>query len=248
MQTLYRILRLCALNVKRHLFAHHHLGKHVLIGTRRLHGRDVFALAKDRHAVGYLKHLVHLMCYYDYRLAVRPHLSHNVKELFGLLRSENRRRFVKYQDIGTAVKNLKYLHRLLFRHRHFIYFFLRIKLKAVFFADLPDVFRRLVQPVIFILNAENDILGCRKDVDQLKVLVHHTDLIFVRVLGGTDNCGFPVNEDFSLVGKINSRYHIHKRRFAASVLAENGEYFSPLKGKVHIVVSDNAAKAFRNVL
>ena len=52
------------------------------------------------------------------------------------------------------------------------------------------------------------------------MLVDHTDAVFERILGGGDRDGFAVNVDLPLVGEIDAGEHVHQRRLAAAVFAE----------------------------
>ena len=51
----------------------------------------------------------------NYRLTVITHAAEDVEQLFGLLRSENRSRLVKDQDIRISVQNFYDLDGLLLR-------------------------------------------------------------------------------------------------------------------------------------
>ena len=129
-------------------------------------------------------------------------------------------RLVKDQNVRTAVENLDDLKRLLFGDRHVIDFFHRINGKAVFFANSSHTGRDLLQIEFFLfMQAEHHIFGGGQHVDELEVLVNHTDAEIKCVLGRSDRDLFTADIDIAAVGKINARKHVHKRGFAAAVLA-----------------------------
>ena len=153
-----------------------------------------------------------------YRLAVVAHTAKHGKKLLCLLRGKHRSRLVKNKYIRSAVQHLYYLDRLLFRNRHFIYFFIRVYVEAVFFAYFLNPRRYLFNIVAsFFLKTEHYVFRRGKHVYKLKVLVYHTDLIVKRVLRGAYNRLHAVYKYLPLVRIIYSRKHIHKRGLAAAV-------------------------------
>ena len=124
-------------------------------------------------------------------------------------------------------------------------FFVRVNIKAVFFSDFGNSLRRLFDIVTALfIESENNILGCGKYIYKLKMLMYHTDFIVECVPRRADNGFFSVYENLTLVGIINTRDHIHKRGFTASVLAEQRKNFALIRTQINIVVCDNRAKSF----
>ena len=149
------------------------------------------------------------------------HIAKNREKLCCFLRSQNGCRLVKDKNISASVKNLYNFNRLLFGNRHFMNFFVRVNIKAVFFSDFGNFLRRLFDIVTALfIESENNILGCGKYIYKLKMLMYHTDFIVECVPRRTDNGFLSVYENLTLVRIINTRDHIHKRGFTASVLAE----------------------------
>ena len=133
---------------------------------------------------------------------------------------------------------------MLFRHRHIVYLLVGIDFKAIPSTYIRHTLCRIFNIIPFILKSEHDIFCRAKEVHKLKMLMDHSDLIFKCILGRTDNNLFPVYEYMSLVGIINSRYHIHESRFSTSVFAKNRKYFTVSHSKIHIFVRNYTAKTF----
>ena len=99
------------------------------------------------------------------------------------LRSENRRRLIKNKNVGSAIKHLYDFNSLLFGNGHFINFLFRVQLKAIFFAYGLDALDGTFYIEFFTLDSKNYVLGSSENVNQLEMLVYHTDLVVECVLG-----------------------------------------------------------------
>ena len=182
--------------------------------------------------------------YYN-TLAVVAHFAQHIEKLFGLLRGEHRRGFVKYQNIRAAVKHLDDLDSLLFRNGHIVYLFLRVYFKAIGIRDRAYLFFGFgnAEPALF-LYTENDIFGGGKNVHKLEVLVDHADPERKSILWGAYDRFLTIHEYFTRIRKINTGYHIHKRGFSASVFAQNRKYLTLVSGETYIVVCNRFSEAF----
>ena len=183
----------------------HHIGHFLSVCVLCRHIADELAVPQNRNSVGELLDLVHLVGYYNDRLARVAHVAQNGKKLIGLLRGEDSRRLIENEDIRAAVEHFYYLDGLLLRNAHLVNVLIGIDVKAVSVADLADLFRRSleVEPAL-PLKAQNDVLCRRKNVDKLEVLVDHTDAELERILGGAYDDLFVVNKYLALIGKINA--------------------------------------------
>ena len=232
-----------ALNVEHDLLPHHHLGQGDFIRLTRVDAADVFPLTEHRNAVGDRHDLVQLMRDDDDRLAVRLHGADHGKELVRLLRGEHRRRLVKNEDLGAAIQNLDDLHRLLFGDGHVVDLLFGVELEAVLFGDRADFLvdaRRTVP--LAVMHAENDILRRREDIDELEVLMHHADPETEGILRGGDDDLLSVHEDLPFIGIIDARDHVHQRRLAAAVFAEQRKDLPPFQGKIDALVRCNGTE------
>ena len=174
------------------------------------------------------------------RLTVIPHVADDVEELFRLLRREHRGRLVQNEDVRAAVQHLDDLHRLLFGDGHLVGLFGGVDVKPVFGRDLRDFFGGAFEVVtLAVADAENDVLGRAEHADQFKMLVHHADFILERILRRVDDDRLAVHEDLAFVGTVDAGDHVHQRRFAGAVLAENGEHLALFEVEVHVLVGDD---------
>ena len=205
-------------------------------------------MAEYRHAVGKRLDLVHLVCDDDDGLARVAHVAQHGEELVRLLRGQHGGRLVKNEDVRPAVERLDDLHGLLLRHGHVVYLLPGIDLEAVEGAYLlhPCGDAVEIQPPRLI-EAEDDILRRGQHVHELEMLVYHADAEVERVLRRAYHDLLPVDEDLTLVGEVYAGEHVHQRRFAAAVLAQQGKYLAPVYVQPDLVVRHDRAEGFRDV-
>ena len=92
--------------------------------------------------------------------------------------------------------------------------------------------------------AQHDVLRGGEDVDELEVLMHHADMMAEGILRGGDDRLLPVHIDLPLVGVVDARDHVHERRLAAAVLAEERKDLPLLQGEIDVPVRRDAAEIF----
>ena len=199
--------------------ADHHVGEGLLVGIRGHNIADILALSQDGHAVGNLQHLVELMGDDDKGLAIGFHVAHDGEQLVGFLGSQHSGGLVQNKDVSAAIQNLDDFHGLLLRNRHIVDLHVGIDVEAILLADVLDFFASIVQ-IQLTFQTQNDILRGGKEVNQLKVLVDHTDAKVKGVLGRGNGHGLVVNVDLPLVGEVNTGEHIHQRSFSAAVFTQ----------------------------
>ena len=201
--------------------ADHHFRQLCLIRFCCIDYTDVLAFSQDRHTIGDRHNLVQFMCDDNDRLSVFLHITEHGKKFLCLLRRQNRGRLVQDQNIRSTVEHFQNLHCLLFRHCHIVDFLRRIQIKSVafcqFFHFSVDLFPVDGQTAV---QSQHNILRCRQHIDQSEMLMDHSDSKRKRILRRTDRHRLPMYINFSVIRKINSRQHIHKRCLAASVLSE----------------------------
>ena len=185
----------------------------------------------------------------DERLAVGFHVAHDLEELVGLLRGQNRGRLVEDQNIRTAIEYLDDLDRLLLRDGHVVNFLVGVNVEAVFVADLLDFTGRLgdVHPAMFF-QTEDDVFRGGEDIDELEVLVDHADTVSKGVFRRADRNRFTVNVDLPLIGEVDAGEHVHQRCFAAAVFAEQRQDLALVQLQVHGVVGRHLSKPLCNIL
>ena len=166
----------------------------------------------------------------DDGLAVCLHGPQHVKELVGLLRSEDGGGLVQNQNLRPAVEDLHNLHRLLLGDGHIVDLLGRVDVEAVLLADGLDLALGGldVQPAA-LLQTQDDVLRGGEHVHQLVVLVDHGDAAREGVFGGADGDGLAVDQNLALVGEVDAGEHVHQRGLAAAVLPQEGENLPPVQ-------------------
>ena len=172
------------------LAADHEIGH--LLGRRALDVQNIDqpSAAKDCASVGDLSDLLDLMSNEDDCLSALLELLHDLQEILDLLRSKDSRRLVEDKDLGFAVEHLQDLDALLDRDVDIRNQVCRVDFQTVVFRELGDFFiclfhihiRENTELLLHGLDAEDDILTDGVVVDQLEVLVDHTDIL-LRSLG-----------------------------------------------------------------
>ena len=215
--------------------ADHHVRHFLRVGIFGKHIADELAMAEDRHAVGERFDLVHFVRDDDDGLSVVAHVAQHGEELVGLLRRENSRRLVKNENIRAAVKDFHDLDRLLLGDGHIVDFLRGIDAEAVLIANLPDLCRGCLE-IELAGQTENDVLRRRQHVYELEMLMDHADAVVKGILGGADDDFFSVDLDFAFVRKIDAGEHVHERRLAAAVFAEQREDLSAVNVQPYLIV------------
>ena len=154
--------------------SHHHIGHFRNGGILCQHASNILTVTKHSHPVGQRFHFMHFMGNDDDSLAVISHFSENIEKLLGLLRCQYGGRLIQDQDIRTTIQHLYNLYGLLLGYRHIIDFLLRIYFKTVFVTDFL-YFPGSLLDIKPAFQTQNDILGSGKYIDQLKMLMHHTN-------------------------------------------------------------------------
>jgi len=68
------------------------------------------------------------------------------------------------------------------------------------------------------------------------MLMDHADAVVKGVLGGADDDFLSVDLDLALIREIDAGEHIHKRRLAAAVFAEQREDLSAVNIQPYLIV------------
>jgi len=218
----------------------HHQARQV--GRRALGGRGGghhLAPAHDRDLVGDPHHLGQLVGDEDDRLALGFEVADDLEEAIYLLRREHRRRLVEDEQPGPAIEGFQDLHALLEPHRQVADACARVDLQAVAVRELAHHLPgrgQVHHPAPRALVAEHNVLGHGQRRDEHEVLVHHPDPAPDGVLRPPDDHRLAVVDDLAGVRTLEPVDDVHQRRFASSVLAEQGVDLAPLDDEVHAVV------------
>ena len=74
------------------------------------------------------------------------------------------------------------------------------------------------------------------------MLVHHADAGAHRVAGAVEVLHDVVEEDLALVGLVEPVEHVHERRLARAVLAEQAVDLAGLHDEIDVVVGDESCR------
>ena len=242
-QARLRVHRVRPGDVERDLAADHHVGHLLRVRLARNEVAHELAVPQHDHAVGQLLHLVELVRDEHDGLARVAHVAQHGKELLRLLQRQHGGRLVEDQDVRAAVEHLDDLDRLLLRDGHVVDLLVRVHLKAVGVADLPDARGDgLEVQHLPARQAEDDVLRRGQHVHELEVLVDHADAQVERVLRAADGDRTAVHLDLALVREIDAREHVHERGLAAAVLAQQGQDLAPVDVQIDLLVGRDAAE------
>ena len=221
----------------------HHVRQGLRIRPTRLDSADVLALSQYGDAVADLHDLVELVGDDDDGLAVLLHVPKDLEELDRLLGGQHCSRLIQHQDVRTAEEDLDDLHGLLLRHGHVVHLHRRIDLETVAVADRLDPALDLSHVHSAFIKTENHVLGRGEDLDELVVLMDHSNAMLVGILRRPDIYLLSILEYAAFIRLIDSAEHVHQRRLSASVLSQQGEDLTPSDGEVYVVVGQHLPEA-----
>ena len=209
---------------------------------------DDLAEADDGDPVGDLADLAELVGDEDDGLPGLLELAHDVHQLVGLLRGEHRGGLVEDEQLGVAGEGLDDLHALLHADGEVLDEGVGVDVEAEALGDLGDALAGLGEVErageAGGLVAEHDVLGDGEDGDEHEVLVDHADAGRHRVAGTGEVLDLAVELDLALVGLVEAVEHVHQRRLAGTVLAEEAVDLAGLHREGDRVVGHHAAEAF----
>ena len=90
-----------------------------------------------------------------------------------------------------------------------------------------------------LMRAQHDVFLGAHCVYQLEVLMNHAYAQFIRISRRIDLHFAAVYVDRTRIGTIYARYHVHKRSFAGTVLAQQRQYFAMPQCQIDIIVRNN---------
>ena len=243
-------LHVLFLDLEVNLAANHHGRKLFERRVSRVDRADAAALSQDGAAVGDRHDLRQLVGDKQDRFALRRQIAHDLHQLVDLLRRQNGRRLVEDQDLIVAVEHLEDLRSLLHTDGNILDQRVGIDVQTVLLAQRNDLFPRLLlleEAHLVRLNAENDIVQNSEALDQLEVLVHHTDVQVVGIVGVVDLYDLPIFLDYARLRLIQTEQNAHQRRFARTVLAQQRMNLAAPELQSNIVIGPDAWEFLGNV-
>ena len=94
--------------------------------------------------------------------------------------------------------------------------------------------------------AEHHILCNREYRHEHEVLVHHPNARCHRIARATKVLHDVVEDDLAFVGRVEPVEHVHQRRLASAILAEQRVDFARSHHEINMVVGHEGAEALRN--
>jgi hypothetical protein len=182
----------------------------------------------------------------DHGLALALERAKDPEQALGLLRRQDRRRFVEDQDLGAAMQRLQDLDALLKSDGQVADHGVGIDLKAIILRQTlqrrPGRGQRRRQAPAS-LDAKHEILGNRHVLDQHEVLVDHADSRRDRVLRRGDVDRPAADADLARIGPVVAVEDAHQGRLAGAVLADDPVDRALGHGQADRLVGVNGAEA-----
>jgi len=197
-------------------------------GVLRIGLPDDLAPSENSDPIGYVEDLTQLVGDEDDPLARLLQPVDDLEELFHLLRGEYGRGLVEDDDLGVTEQNLDDLDPLLDADWKVLDDGLRIDEEPVFAGDLLDLLARLfhvdrAHRLLRRLHAEHHVLRDGEHRHQHEVLVDHPDACVDRVARVREVPDRAVDDDLTLVGRVEAVEDVHQGGLPRSVLTEEPE-------------------------
>ena len=98
------------------------------------------------------------------------------------------------------------------------------------------------------LTPDEDVLRDREVAHQVELLVDDADAELLRVLGRDRLVRLAVEEELALVDLVHAGEHLHQRRLAGSVLADQRVHLAGAQVEVHVLERLDAGEALAHPL
>ena len=224
-------------------FADHELRKLLFGRLLRCRCGDHLASAHNSHPVSDLIDLSKLMGYENYRFPLFFQPSNHVKQLVGLLRRQERRRFIQNQNVCMAIQKLDNLYTLLHPDRELINSFCRIQVKTIEVGQFQYLLLRL-----FLVKTETSFCNflskrhifCNAHIwDQHQFLMYHADAVCNCIGRITQMYRFSVYTKRSFIRLHKTVDCFHKCALSCTIFPKQGMNFPFSQHKVHMVIGQD---------
>ena len=161
-------------------------------------------------------------------------VKQNLKQLFCLLRRQNRRRLVQNNDICPAHQSLDDLHSLSLSYRNLADLFVQLNFHVILVDIMSDFFSGFVKidgNAFFRLEAQNHVLQNCQLIYQHELLMNHTDS------SGNGSSRIQLCDPLSFYDKlsavngIHSIEKLHHRRLSSAVFSDQRVYLPLFQGE-----------------
>ena len=213
---------------------------------------DEAAVAENRHFVGDLEQLVHLVRDVDDAFALGLQRADDAEEMRDFPVGERRGRLVHDQDVGIVGDRLGDLDHLPVGDAEIAHFGLGID------ADVEPVEQSLGAAAHLVvadeaqavqrLAANPDVLRHRHKVHQVEFLMDHRDAVSQRVERRGQADFLALEPERAGVGRVDAGDDLHQRRLAGAVLAHQRMDMAALQAERDVVERQHAGKGLAHVL
>ncbi len=205
------------------LAADHHFCHSLFIGICHRNGSDKLAAPQHCTHVSNFFYFLELVCNEKDSLALFDEPAHDLHEFMDFLRREHRCRFVENEDFCIAEKHFENFNALLHADRYILDFCARIDCKSIQFRNFFDFFlgaADIDHRPFMRLHAENNVFSDGEVMDELEMLVHHTDTERGRDIGVAYFYFLPSHADRAAIWLIQSKQDAHQCGFPGAVFAK----------------------------
>jgi len=195
--------------------------------------------------MGERPHLVQLVRDENDAEALRRHRAQRRKQPVDLARRQHRRRLIKDQELRAAKQRLDDFQPLLFANRQRRHRQIGIQRQPMLFADVgqPGKSTGAIDAAGFAGNSDEQVFQHRQAWRQMKMLMHHADTGSQRIGRTGDPHRLALDENLAGIRRIGAEQHIHQRRLAGAVLAQQPEDFTGRDAEVDSLVRLDGAEA-----
>ena len=233
------------------LAAHHVADDLVDAYIRHVHGGDVLAVAHDGGAVADLLDFFKAVGdVYDGHAAFLEHAD-DAKQRVDLAVGQRRGRLVHDEYARVEGQGLGHFHHLLVGHAQIADEGMGVDLHAKVVQQLLRLAEHgapvHLEGVFHDRPAHEDVFRHGQLLGEVQFLIDDGDAQFLRVGGRADVHFLSVDEYLALVLAVSAGEHLHQRRFARAVLAQQGVHFALAHGQAHMVKRQHAGKPLDDV-
>ena len=234
-----RRLRLVLLHVQNDVAADHQPGDLLFCHIAGVVHAHRAAAAHDGQSVGDLHDLVEFVGDEDDRVALLLQIPQLLEQLDRLLCGQNGRRLVEDEDLRAADQRLEDLDLLLHADRDVHDLGLRLDVQVVFFRVFlrdGDGLRVVNEKTLARRHAEHHVFRHGQAWHEHEVLVHHADPVGDGDGRGGERQLFAVHPDLAARRLLQTKEHLHERRFAGAVFAHQRVDLASAEEEVHALV------------
>ena len=184
------------------------------------------------------------------RFAFSSQILHDLHQFFDLLRCKHGSRLVEDEDLVVTEEHLEDLCSLLHSYRDVFDLRVRIDLQSVFFGQrfyLCSGLIHLKDSALGFLDSEDDVLEYGKALNELEVLVYHSDAQVIGIVRVVDLYLLAVLFDHAFFSLVQAEQDGHEGGFTGTVFAKQGVYLALSQLQSDVVICYDAGKSFGDV-